>query len=716
LYIDGMIATPQRSVNFFLLPRIQRAMAAKIGSVSKNLLTVLLLLADITVAITAVYCGQLWYYNQHRPPLPASGTGLQKITGFTRDNVFDLSGAEASGYSDPLKLFDENADPANGQLTHPNTNPLPVAKLPSFFPPGKGMRIVADLQDQYAVTDFYVYDKSLETDSVWLYTGDMQHWTAVAAFASTGNAAGWGWRHFHLQQSSRYVMIRFNSAKPIVSEWVIYGKLEKKLPPDNQPRLAPLPAPTLRQFAGTNVYDYVQPALLQPFSQVRFYQMMDYYDVDTVNAYPQNQLTLNVFNLPPAQTPAGLADSLQRYGNHVWMSIRGMPKYLQLKGRHEKDKPVTLPGMDTENPFSYGRHAKTFWTLAAVLGNTRQDTNLLDITDRPKPTGLKLMERYENGNEEDGFWTAYYWTPVDYFALSSADYDGHEGRMGPRHGLRQADSSAKLMTSGMIQLDTNRVRTLNFLCRTLRRDKKFIWEGGVQYHYYSNAATSNLQSPVRGLSPEEDHMRQKLAKVRAFHDRLLPGIPLILGENGYDRNQHSWQRTPLIPGRTEAQSQAIMCTRALLAAFMAGFDGYNQYMMRSATNDENAQGPYATSGMIGGPANNVIYPVWYYWSAMVQNLGDYQPDAVESETGPVWIYRFKHRENPAKKAWVVFSPTAGSNILLNYSLKLKYSENQYFTKIGLTDNSSTGVAKTGQFSSGTLRLDIGESPVILRMN
>ena len=90
--------------------------------------------------------------------------------------------------------------------------------------------------------------------------------------------------------------------------------------------------------------------------------------------------------------------------------------------------------------------------------------------------------------------------------------------------------------SGMVQPDTNRVRTLKFLCEQLRTDRKFIWEGGVQYHYYCSDSKSITQQATRGISPEEDHLREKLARVKAFQDRLLPGVPVILGENGYDRN------------------------------------------------------------------------------------------------------------------------------------------------------------------------------------
>jgi len=682
----------------------------------KNLLTALLLLFSIAIVISCIYIGQSVYFQQQYHSPQKSAATLHKITGITRDDVFDLSGSEASGNGDPLKLFDENADPANGLVTHPNTQPLPNPKMGIYYPPGRGLRIVVDLHDLYALSDFYIYDKSLEPDSVWLYTGEMNNWKLAAAYQTSGHVAAWGWKNFNVHQPSRYVMIRFNSYKAIISELVLYGNLQQKIPADNDARPPALPQPTLREFAGTNAYDHVPMQLLQPFSQVRLYQQMNYFDVDTVNAYPKNILSLNRWQLPPPQQLRYYADSLRQAGNHMWMSIRGMPVYLEKKGVNEKDKPVTSPGMDDEDPLSYSRHAKTFWNMAALFGKTTIDTSLIDVDDVPKFSGLGLMDRFENGNEEDAYWTKYYWTPVNYFAVSSADYDGHEGRMGSKHGLIVADSNAKLMTSGMIQLDTNRVRTLYFLCRQLRSDKKFIWQGGVQYHYYSNAAPNNLQSPIRGVSPEEDQLREKLAKVRAFHDRLLPGIPLILGENGYDRNQHSWQRTPLLAGRSESQSQGIMCIRSLLAAFMAGFDGYNQYMMRNATNDENATAPYATSGMIGGPASNTVYPVWFYWSAFIKHLGNYQPDSLVAETGPVYIYRLKDRLNPAKKAFVLFSPTTNGSIIKNFSFKPGATHNQSFSEIHLTDNNPSGLVQTRQMQGDSIQLDIDESPVILLMN
>ena len=682
------------------------------GRILQDLLLTANYLAVLITVIGLIYLVQLAWAKGHTAQFSAAVVeDAPKITGITHNNVFDLSGSEASGYSDPMKLFDENCDPKLNPSSTPSTSPLP-SRMPDLFSrAGRGIRIVIDLQAMHQLTAMYWYDHSFESDSIWFYTGDMQHWKQAVAY-KTQSPVTWGWKQFAINTSSRYVMVRFSSYKSVISEMVMYGNAIEKIIPVKATAIK-REVPTLQQFAGTNIYDYVPTPLVQPFGQVRLYQMLNWFDRDGESVYPNNKISLNHFNQPQKQQLRYYADSINKMGNHLWVSVRGLPAFMENKGYNEKDKPVTHPGMNTEDPMSYGRHAKTMWTLAAVFGKTKVDTALMDIKDVKKFSGQGLMDRFENGNEEDAYWTPFYWTPVDYFALSSADYDGHEGKLGARHGIRNADANSKLLMSGMIQLDTNRVRTLKFLCGQLRADKQFIWQGGVQYHYYSNNAKDNTKPPDYGISPEEDHMREKLARVRAFHDRVLPGVPLILGENGYDRNQHSWQRTPVLPGYNEAESQGIMEIRSLIACFMAGFDQYNQYMMRNATVNEDAPGPYATSGMISGPGTSVIYPMWYYWSALVKHLGAYIPDKIISESGDVWIYRLRRRDNPVKLAYILFSPTTSGNSIKNFQFKPETDINQLFTEIRLDDKSVFGATRTLKVSNGTLGMTVTESPVFL---
>jgi len=648
---------------------------------------ILLYLLLLSAAIGIIHLATI-AWNRHSVPAVAVSSS-PKITGISRDFVYDLSGSEAGGLGDAMRLFDENCDPKNDPSSVPFTSPLPTLGADKFFPKDKGLRIVVDLQGVYALDELYWYDKSPESDSAWFYTGDMRHWEQAVASCTAGSPGGWGWKTFHLQAQSRYVMIRFNSKKPVLTGIALYGRLQQKIRPEAAAG-RPLPAPTLQEFAGTNAADFAPAYLLAPFHQTRVYQLLQWYDADTVHPYPDNQVGL------PAGLPA-FADSIRLQGNQCWLSIRGLPLWMDKKGMNERDKPVTQPGMDTEDPLSYGRHAKTFWTLARLLGKTSGGG----------------MDRFENGNEEDGWWTDYYWTPAAYFAMSSADYDGHEGRLGPERGLKAGNAECRLLMSGMTQLDTNRVRTLKFLCEQLRRDRKFIWEGGVQYHYYSTNSASIAQMPTRGISPEEDHLRQKLARVRAFHDKWLPGIPLILGENGYDRSQESRQRTPLLPGHREAESQGIMILRSLMAVFMAGFDGYNQYMLRDATANPQATGPYATSGLVSGPGRNDVFPGWHYWRSAMQLLGNYKPDSIISESGPVCVYRLRHRDHPDSLAYYLVSPTTKGVVVKNFRLLTGIRANQVFRQIKLTDGTPADGPDPGITKTGFIEINVQESPTIV---
>jgi hypothetical protein len=676
--------------------------AAKfIGQSIKWVLVYLLIL--VLIVFSAYYIQKAWIGNHNRLPNEKLSAAPKII--LSPDQLYDLSGSEAYGGGDPYKLFDEKADPKVNNSIRPVTHPLPFRSPAIYFPEGKGLRIVIDLRAMHRLREVYWYDRSLEKDTIRLYTGSMNHWKEKILYETVGIPAGWDWKGFLINDSARFLMLRFNNASAVLTEMALYGTaIEKKVLPATR-AFRQSAKKTLRAFAGTNSYDYVPAWLLKPFHQTRLYQPLSWYDTDTAHAYPNNSITLNRFQLTGAADIRNWVDSIRSNGNALWMTVFN----------DDKEKRLAAPGMDAENPMSYVRHANLFWNLAAVYGAEKIDTALLSVKERPRYSGLGLMNRFENGNEDDAYWTKAYLTPMEYFALSSADYDGHEGRLGKRCGIRNADSNCLLMTSGMVQLDTNRVKTLKFLCEQLRTDRKFIWQGGVQYHYYSNASANKQGLPTHGISPEADRMREKLARVRAFHDRELPGISLILGENGYDRSPQSWQSTPVVLGLDAEASQGIMIIRSMMAAFMAGFDGYNQYMIRDATNDATATGAYATSGMMGGPASGKIYKAWHYWNFFISLLGDYQPDSIISEMGNAFVYRLRHSRDTNKVAYYLVGSGA-DKMNKKFKLRLNKIENQFFVKYVITDQFKPLESKIISCGPCELEVDLLQYPTIILMH
>jgi hypothetical protein len=391
----------------------------------------------------------------------------------------------------------------------------------------------------------------------------------------------------------------------------------------------------------------------------------------------------------------------------IWFSIRGVSSWMSAKGYSDRDRPVTKIGMDSEDPLSYGRHANMMWHMAAFFGNTKVDTNLLLLSHSPRRSGRGTMSLFENGNEEDTRWDgSKYCSPVEYFAQSSADYDGHENALGKFCGIINADSTSRLMTSGMIELDTNRLRVYKFLSANLRKDKVFPWKGGVQYHHYSNKHS-------KAITPEEDSLRWRLTKVRECTYLIQPDVECFLGENGYDKSAASLQGTPLLPGLSAAQSQGIFILRSINATAFSGFDAYILYWLKDG-NPENDPHTYLTSGILRQMPDGSIkpYPGWFYISSFVNRLANYVADTIVSEKGNVWIYKYRNQLSPDSVAYFIYCPTRNGIKLDAYPLHVgRVSDN--VEEIYFADDAPTGKSTTLKLVNGIVNVTVEERPKLI---
>jgi hypothetical protein len=657
-------------------------------------------------------------------PSPPFCSSPQKITAIYKDYVYDLSGYEGVAGNSAFNLFDENAmvDPKGKTEYHPVTNPNPILANTFYWPKNRGNRIVVDLQVPYKLSEVYLYDMARQSDSVWIYTGNMQKWKLKTSFATKGDVTQWGWRRFSIDDSSRYIMIRLNSWEANITEAVFYGCAYGKIPaPPSKEYTGPrLPAKSLREFLGINTYQTVPLKWMKPFYNTRMYTPADFIDRDTMNEYPKQQFNLAAqgwFN-GAERDYTFFADSIVRYANaRIWYSLKGVPYWMKKKGLDDWDRPVSKIGMNTEDPLSYGRHASMLWHLAALYGNVKVDTNLLQVYNSPRFSGRGLMNVFENGNEVDANWVGNkYCNPVEYFAVSSADYDGHEGRLGKYHGLKNADPSAELMMAGLCGLDTNRVRILNFLCQTLRNDRQFLWKGGVQYHSYSVDGKGRFPGEAfayatRGTSPEEDSLRIRMQKVRDYTYRFAPGVECILGEYGYDKNQQSKMSTPIVKGYNRLQSQGIMLLRGINAISFSGIDRLIIYWIKDDYGDDEKT-YFLTCGLIKHVAQDQYepYPAWYYISTLINNMGDYVPEKIISEKGNVWVYKYRHKTQRDSAAYFVYCPTYNGTKVDNYSLHVGNVNNSSVTEISLKDNSETGDTRPLPVNGGAVKINVTESP------
>ena len=658
----------------------------------------------------------------NRPP--KSGCSKpQKITGITADDVYDLSGYMANGGSSPFRLFDENDnfDPKNGVNGTPSTSPQPTKQADIYFPLNKGNRIVVDLRLAYKLSEVYVYDQSHASDSIWIYTGTMKNWKLQTSFATTGDPMAWGWKKLSVQDSTQFVMVRFATPQADLKEMILYGCPTAAIPPRNPEKYVGerLPKKTIREFLGVNMYNSLPLEWLQPFHSVRMYTIANNFDVDTVNPFPEIKYSISRYGYLYQQNSfRHFSDDLMAEGKEIWYSVRGVPLWMNKKGMWDNDRPVTKIGMDPEDPKSYQRHANMMWTLAAVFGKTKVDTSELRINDMIRVSGKGTMTKFENGNEEDATWVGNkYCSPMEYYAQSSADYDGDMGRLGEKQGVHTADSNAELIMSGLVEFDTNRVRVLNFLCNELRPDKKFLWQGGIQYHHYSNAPRGKgllqRRKPNVPITPEEDSLRLKLTKVREHAYRLQPKVECILGEYGYDKSQLSRQGTPIVPGYSAAESQAIMLIRGINATAFSGFDRMMIYWIKDDVDEKNPN-VYLTSGLIRDEQNGKFtpYPSWYYISTFVHHLGNFVADSVVSEKGNVWVYSYRQESNNDSLTYLIYCPTRNGSKVNGFQLQLPAGFTSA-TEVEFIANSITGSIKNLPVSNRKFSVDVSEVPKLV---
>jgi hypothetical protein len=656
-----------------------------------------------------------------KTPIPYSCKTPQKITAIYPEYVYDISGyADVVGPA-AYALFDENSfsDPKSPGDFKPITGVHPQYGSPTYFR-DYGSRIVVDLRVPYKLSEIYLYDRARYSDTVYIYTGTMKNWKLKATIATTGDPAMWGWRRFAVSDSTRFVMFKFRSHEADVSEAVMYGCAYETPPPRpptqyTGPRLEPK---MFKEFLGVNCYQETPTRFMKPFYYSRMYTFSAGADDDTVNAYPNNKYNIN----PHGWYNNGIndyvfyADSMKQMGNKVWYCFLGVPLWLSRIKYPNDNRPVTHLGQRMDDPVTYARHAKMFWHMAAAYGANPVDTSLFEFKSQHVFSGRNVMNIYENGNELDAFGGENYCTPLEYFALSTADYDGDEGRLGPKHGLKQADSTAELMMAGMTRFDINRLRVLKFLCNTLRSDSQFLWNGGIQYHWYSSNGTGNspakvFKSASAGITPEEDSLRQKLTKARDDTYMVQPGVEVFLGEFGYDKARGSKVSVPLVPGYNQSQSHGIMMIRAINAIFFSGFDRYIIYWIKD-NYEETLPVLFLTCGLLRQHDNNIytIYPAWYYISTMYNHLGNYIPEKIVKEKGDVWVYKYRNKVSPDSAAYFVYCPTHTGKKVDQYNLEVGPVENNTVTELSFKDESTEGTLVNLPVNNNILRVNVSEVP------
>lgn len=245
-------------------------------------------------------------------------------------------------------------------------------------------------------------------------------------------------------------------------------------------------------------------------------------------------------------------------------------------------------GRDRNDPLTYSEIAKDAFVLATRGGKNK---NLPDypITStywwEPKQQMTKgggFYDIIEGGNEWDAAWAGLdgYLGGSQLATAWSAFYDGHKGLM-KSAGVKTADKNIIVSNGGVA---TDRPDVLMEVIEWSKKNRGFKTDGRVdlpfdiyQFHCYPSAAGQYSNS--KGGLPPELGMIPKVQRMAYAANKYANGLPLLIGEWGYDVHPESAQNAPAYSNYSAEQSRAHLAVRAILGFAQAGAWGAEWYRL-----------------------------------------------------------------------------------------------------------------------------------------
>ncbi len=613
-----------------------------------------------------------------------------------------------SAVGNSINLVDEQSNWKSGKLVF---QPQQVWK--PEFAWNEPLYLTIDLQAVHEVHGLSLYrvaDLLDRTDAeVSVYSGRPFAWEPLVGKQEVKRNE---WQYVTLPSlETRYLRLKIEGGKVNIGELFLFGtsvsdnarpEATQEVSAKNKKRT------TFDEMLGINAFIDDPIGRYDFFGLVREYHNWRWAEHEEDQPYPNN---VNHWNPGDSKWDFdALYQNMHRLGIAGCPSIKENLKWLRKNHWENNTKPL-LPEDDPEDPRSYIAHADHMFQYAARYGSTEVADSLLKLADdQPRISGLGYLRYFENWNEQNIWWKyrAEYFTPYEFAAMSSADYDGHQQALGTTVGLKNADPTAQLVMSGLASLNFDYVRAMKFWADH-HRGGSFPADV-LNFHHYSNYRDGDQRYAI---SPEADNLQAKLETLVRYRDQYLPGRELWLTEFGYDTNSASPQGVPSIAGFTNEEVQGMWLVRSLLAAAAAGIDRTAIYMLRDVK--DNDPSLYNTCGITSSKQSGwQPKPAWYYLKTLAETLkGMRFEHSVATSDPEVMIYKFVQEDSSKSPtaAYVVWCTTSQNKVVDNYSINLLDQE-RHCSMIKLSANSD-GVWQTLNTNSGKATVGVSEIPTLI---
>lgn len=590
----------------------------------------------------------------------------------------------------------------------------PVGETSWYLP----ANAVIDLQREHVITKILLFGGDGPSGICRINYGIPFQWTPLLADSL---AAKNSWAAHDVNISTRYLQISKETDSDL-REIILYGYPMDEVKPEPVLSAVKRNPVTIDKAIGVNTH------YQDPFERVKVAGIAREYHNWILNeggftrdypAYPANAIQWNpasavqkengTIPLWNEKIPGGFDfdtyyKNFSDAGITVFPCVQGTVPWLSgepnTKSRH---KPLR-EGKDPSDPTSYLEHADFMFQYAARYGGTQVDEGLLKAArGQKKVSGLGYLTYYENWNEPDGWWGGRrdYFTPYEYAAMSSADYDGHEGIMGKDKGIKNADPGAKLVMSGIAIPNVDYLRAMKFWFDHNRKDKKFVFDV-ITAHHYCNAKGSQAEM-TEGISPEEDGLKNIVKKIAAFRDEVAPDREVWVTEFGWDTNTATPQSAP------SEEVQGRWLVRAYLECFAAGIDRVMMYMLRDV--DPKSPIQFSSSGLIGPLGDFRVKPSWFYLYTLRSQLSGLLFDR-ELESGDARVRIYQFRDPSQKRDILVMWCPQDHQIAVNFEWEVSNASHNP-TVVSLADGEKHGIMTRLEIRDGKIKVSITSSPIFV---
>jgi hypothetical protein len=599
---------------------------------------------------------------------------------------------------DATKLVDEQnaiGDPAAGKGLRPE-HPFFAGWTVWHYP----VSVLIDLRSTVHVTRLFIYNETGEAP-LTLSTGKPFQWKSTDVTLNGYKE----WREFKMDSDTRYVQITL--PKPAsIAEIALYVD---HLPASPKESEAKLPVYHSRvpvdQFIGTNSFITEPPdKMAAALGFVR-----EYHDWQWDTEGPGHKIRFE----PSGASGASPWKFDEYYGELNKLGVTTCPCIQQsnpvlFPGDKMSWKPVAK-GADTEDPKSYSLHAAHLFQYAARYGSTHvPDSELALAEDQPLRSGLGSLRYIEDWNEPDNTWNdrESHFTPYELAAMTSADCDGDQGRLGNGFGVKSADPKMHLVMAGLSGIGLDYLRAMKFWSDVHRGPGNFP-ASAINLHHYSN--DGNESQPFRnfGISPEADHVYETFSNIANWIHCNLPKQELWVTEFGYDTDPKSPIHSPSIGSYSSDEIQAIWLVRTYFALAAAGVDRAAMFMFRDVKTGDG--GVFNTCGMVTTLPGWQPKPSYYHIATLKHRLAGYHFDSiVESGKPDVLTYRFT--APGGRTAYAVWCST--SEDLHVPDVRIPVS-GRHAVRVDFVDDSLDGKASPITITNGAVTLEAREKPVLI---